>query len=157
LRFFLIDRITAWEPGAHGCAVKSISLSEDFFDDHFPLNPIMPGVLILEGMAQLSGLLLEEGIRAQEGLNLKALMSIVEKAKFRHPAYPGDVLEYRADVTSLNEQGGKAAATAQANGNLIAEATLVFSFHAIENPKLEEWRADVMEMWMRDLRNHDGQ
>ena len=88
MRFLLIDRITAWDPGKTGTAVKNISLSEDFFDDHFPLKPIMPGVLIVEGMAQLAGLLVEEGVRRETGRNIKALMSIIEKAKFRKPAYP---------------------------------------------------------------------
>jgi len=74
MRFLLIDRITLWEPGSRGSAVKNISLSEDFFEDHFPLKPIMPGVLILEGMAQLSGLLLEEGVRRESGRNVKALI-----------------------------------------------------------------------------------
>lgn len=55
MRFLLIDRITEWEPGKRASAVKNVSLSEDFFDDHFPLKPIMPAVLMIEGMAQLSG------------------------------------------------------------------------------------------------------
>ena len=67
MRFFLIDRITRWEPGRAAEAVKNVALSEDFFDDHFPRRPVMPGALILEGMAQLSGLLLEAGLRAESG------------------------------------------------------------------------------------------
>jgi 3-hydroxyacyl-[acyl-carrier-protein] dehydratase len=63
MRFLLIDQITAWEPGKSGTATKNVALSEDLFDDHFPLKPIMPGVLIVEGMAQLSGLIIEEGVR----------------------------------------------------------------------------------------------
>ena len=65
MRFLLLDRITSWEPGVRASGVKNIALSEDFFDDHFPLKPIMPGVLILEGMAQLSGILIEEGVRKE--------------------------------------------------------------------------------------------
>jgi len=54
MRFFLIDRITRWEVGRAAEALKNVALSEDFFDDHFPRRPILPGVLMIEGMAQLS-------------------------------------------------------------------------------------------------------
>lgn len=151
VRFLLLDKITAWEPGRRGTAVKNVSLSEDFFDDHFPLKPIMPGVLILEGMAQLAGLVLEEGMRRDAGRNVKALMSIVEKAKFRNPARPGDRLDYEAEVVAINEAGGKVAVKAHRNGDLIAECSLVFSFHEYENPRLEARRAEVLSLWMRGI------
>ena len=62
MRFFLIDRIDKWEVGVSAQATKNVTLSEDFFDDHFPRRPVMPGVLMIEGMAQLSGLLLEASL-----------------------------------------------------------------------------------------------
>jgi 3-hydroxyacyl-[acyl-carrier-protein] dehydratase len=155
MRFLLIDRITLWEPGSRGSAVKNISLSEDFFEDHFPLKPIMPGVLILEGMAQLSGLLLEEGVRRESGRNVKALISIIEKAKFRSPVYPGDSLEYQAEVKFVNEQGGKVATKALLGGRTVVECELVFSFHQIDNPRLEERRSEVLSFWLRDLQRDE--
>jgi 3-hydroxyacyl-[acyl-carrier-protein] dehydratase len=151
MRFFLIDRITAWEPGKNASAVKNVALSEDFFDDHFPLKPIMPGVLMIEGMAQLSGLLLEEGMRQETDRNVKALMSIIEKAKFRRPAYPGDRLSYRAEVDSLNELGGKARVKAFVDGEQIAECVLVFSFHELDNPRLEARRSEILSLWLQGL------
>jgi len=151
MRFFLIDRITSWQPGRTAEAVKNVALSEDFFDDHFPLKPIMPGVLILEGMAQLAGLVLEEGVRRDTGRNLKALMSIIEKAKFRSPARPGDTLEYRAEVVSVNEAGGKVVAQAFRGDERIAECQLVFSFHEYENARLEERRAQILALWTRGV------
>jgi 3-hydroxyacyl-[acyl-carrier-protein] dehydratase len=154
VRFLLLDRITSWEPGRRGTAVKNVALSEDYFDDHFPLKPIMPGVLMLEGMAQLAGLLLEESVRRDSGRNLKALMSIVEKAKFRSPARPGDALEYTAEVIAINEAGGKVAAKTHRAGELIAECSLVFSFHEYENPRLEARRADVLSLWMQGLQTN---
>ena len=120
MRFLLIDKITNWEPGLKATAIKNVSLSEDFFDDHFPLKPIMPGVLVLEGMAQLAGLLLEAGVREESGRNVKALMSMVEKAKFRSPARPGDSLEYSVTVESVNELGGSVKTRAVTKGELIA-------------------------------------
>lgn len=154
MRFILLDRITRWEPGRHGRATKNITLSEDFFDDHFPLKPIMPGVLILEGLAQLSGLLLEEGVAQQEGRHVKALMSMVEKAKFRQPARPGDCLEYRADIVAVNEAGGKAAAQAYNGATLIAECSLLFSFHVYDNPRLDARRAEVLSLLLKDFPLH---
>ncbi len=151
MRFFLLDKITEWEPGIRARAVKNIALSEDFFDDHFPLKPIMPGALIVEGMAQLSGLLLEEGVRRDTGRNVKALMSMIKNAKFRRPAYPGDLLEYVAAIDSVNELGGIASIKAFAAGELLAECQLLFSFHEIHNPKLEQRRTTILSLWLKDL------
>jgi len=148
MRFMLIDRITDWKPGASASGVKNVAMSEDFFDDHFPLKPIMPGALILEGMAQLSGLLMEETVRKETGRNVKALMSIVERAKFRRPVYPGDSLTYEATVGSFNELGGRAEVKAGAHGKLVAECVLVFSFTAFTNPGLEAKRAEILRLWL---------
>jgi 3-hydroxyacyl-[acyl-carrier-protein] dehydratase len=149
MRFLMIDRITAWDPGKSGRAVKNVALSEDFFDDHFPLKPIMPGVLIIEGMAQLCGLVIEEGVRKETGRNVKALMSIVEKAKFRKPVYPGDTLEYEATVLSVNEDGAKGQVKALVEKDLVAECSLVFSFHKISNERLEARRSDILTFWLK--------
>ena len=154
MRFLLIDRITAWEPGKAGEAIKNVALSEDFFDDHFPLKPILPGALMIEGMAQLSGLVVEEGVRQDTGRNVKALMSIVEKAKFRKPVYPGVTLVYRAEVLSVNEAGAKVKAQACVDNELVAECSLVFSFHEIRNERLESRRADILAFWLEGAARH---
>ena len=148
MRFFLIDRITSWQPGRVAEAVKNVALSEDFFDDHFPLKPIMPGVLILEGMAQLAGLVLEEGVAEQAGRKVKALMSIIEKAKFRVPVKPGDSLRYRVEVVSVNELGGKVSGQAFARDKLVAECGLVFTFHKFDSPMAEECRTRLLSLWL---------
>jgi 3-hydroxyacyl-[acyl-carrier-protein] dehydratase len=155
VRFLLIDKIVAWHPGRRGEAVKNIALSEDLFDDHFPLKPIMPGVLMIEGMAQLAGLLMEEGVRAGTGRNVKALLSLVERAKFRHPAYPGDTLRYRATIESVNEMGGCARAEAGIGDRIVAECHLLFSFHVIDNPMLEKRRAEVLALWLKGVETID--
>ena len=155
MRFLLIDRITEWHPGTSARAIKNVALSEDFLDDHFPSKPIMPGVLLIEGMAQLSGILIEEGVRRDEGRNVKALMSIVDKVKFRKPVYPGDSLVYEARVQSVNELGARAEVKAYCTGELVAECGLVFSFHVIENPRLEARRAEILAMWLKGLPDHE--
>ena len=154
MRFLLIDRITDWEPGKCASAVKNVALSEDFFDDHFPLKPIMPAVLILEGMAQLSGLLIEEGVRKESGRNVKALMSIIEKAKFRRPVYPGDRLVYSAEVDSVNELGGRAHVKAHVDGELITECAFVFTFHKFYHPQLESRRSEILSLWLKGHQSH---
>ncbi len=151
MRFLMLDRITKWDPGRRGEAVKNITLSEDFFADHFPLRPVMPGVLIIEGMAQLGGLVLEESARLQQGRKVKVLMSMIEKAKFRQPVSPGDTLHYSAEVTAINDMGGKVAAQASRDGSVIAECDFLFSFHQIDNPHLEKVRKDMLDFWLGDL------
>lgn len=154
MRFLLLDRITSFYPGVKGTAIKNVALSEDFFEDHFPLKPIMPGVLMLEGMAQLSGLLLEEGVRKETGKSVKALMSIVESAKFRKPVHPGDTLEYLAEVLSTNELGGRISASAKVDGILVCECKLMFSFHKFEHHRLEERRSRILSQWLEGTSNN---
>jgi 3-hydroxyacyl-[acyl-carrier-protein] dehydratase len=157
MRFLLIDRITSWDPGRSATAVKNVALSEDFFDDHFPLKPVMPGVLLIEGMAQLGGVLLEHGVRRDTGRNVKCVLTIVEKAKFRSPVLPGDCLEYRAEVDSVNEYGGKVSATASRSGKRVAECTLVFGLYEGASPGLVARSAEVMSLWLQGLKGDEPQ
>ena len=153
MRFFLIDRITRWEPGKAAEAVKNIALSEDFFDDHFPRRPVMPGVLILEGMAQLSGLLLEASLslksrEAQSSAEPKAILTIIEKTKFRDMARPGDTLTYQAEVIALNDEAGKARVTAACGERVIVTTEMVFAFKYVDDPVLREKRQSLMKTWL---------
>lgn len=147
MRFFMIDRITVWEVGHIAEALKNVTLSEDFFDDHFPRRPIMPGVLMIEGMAQLAGLLLEESLRDKHGGNAKALMTVLERTKFREPVRPGDTLLYRVEVMSLNKNGGKASAQASCNGRVVATTGIAFVFKHVDDPMLESKRAELLTLW----------
>lgn len=149
MRFFLIDRITHWEVGSSACAIKNVTLSEDFFDDHFPRRPIMPGVLILEGMAQLSGLLLEVSLKERLGKSAKAVLTVLERSKFRQMVRPGDTLEYRTQITSLNELGGKVSVEAHCDGQLVATSGMVFGFKVIDDPRLDEKRNELLKIWMQ--------
>ena len=150
MRFFLIDTITAWEPGRSASAAKNVSLTEDFFDDHFPLMPVMPGVLIVEGMAQLAGLVLSEGVRIETGIAVKAIMGAIERAKFRQLVKPGDRLEYRAEILSSNESSGRAQVTAYVAGERVADCTLLFTLHPVDNPSLDARRNELLALWLRE-------
>lgn len=149
MRFFLIDKITRWHPGSVGEAIKNVALSEDFFDDHFPRRPVMPGVLILEGLAQLAGLLLEASLQEKHGKNGKSVLTVLERTKFRALIKPGDSLLYRAEVTSLNETGGKVKATALRGEQVVTTTEMIFAFKYLEDPVMNAKRRRLMELWMQ--------
>ena len=148
MRFFLIDRITRWEVGESAEAIKNVALSEDFFDDHFPRRPVMPGVLIIEGLAQLSGLLLEASLEAKHGDNAKAVLTVIERTKFRKMVRPGDTLHYRVRATSVSRAGGKATAQARLDGEVAVTTAMVFAFKYVDDPLLDEKRREMMKLWM---------
>jgi 3-hydroxyacyl-[acyl-carrier-protein] dehydratase len=149
MRFFLIDKITRWEVGVLAEGAKNIALSEDFFDDHFPRRPVMPGVLILEGLAQLSGLLLEASLQQKHGTNAKAVLTVLERTKFRVMVKPGDQLHYRADMLSLNELGGKVKAVARRGETVVTTTEMVFAFKYLEDAVMDEKRRQLLELWTR--------
>jgi 3-hydroxyacyl-[acyl-carrier-protein] dehydratase len=148
MRFFLIDRITRWEVGSAAEAVKNVAMSEDFFDDHFPRRPVMPGVLMIEGMAQLAGLLLEASLKARHQRDAKAILTVLERTKFRAMVRPGDTLLYRAELMSLSPEGGKAAMKASCDGRIVATTAMVFAFKYIDDPLLDRRRASLLKTWM---------
>lgn len=148
MRFFLIDRITRWQEGSAAEAVKNVALSEDFFDDHFPRHPVMPGVLILEGMAQLSGLLLEAGLKRQYGKDAKAVLTVLERTKFRQIIRPGDRLIYRTRVMAISAAGGKVLAEALRDGQVVATTGMVFAFREVNDPLLDRKRQELLAVWL---------
>ncbi len=147
MRFFLIDKIIEWIPGKHAKAIKNISLSEDFFDDHFPRMPIMPGVLILEGMAQLGGIFLEETAKTQLKIEKKAIMTMIDKTKFKEICQPGDQLIYQAEVKAFNELGGKVGVKAYKSDKIIVSTSFTFVFQDIEDEFLKRDRDRLLELW----------
>ena len=149
MRFFLIDKITRWEVGRSAEAVKNVALSEDFFDDHFPRRPVMPGVLMVEGMAQISGLLLEASLLEKYGKDAKAVLTLLERTKFRDLVKPGDTLLYRTEVIAVNENGGKVSVHALRDGEPVVTSGMVFAFKYVDDPLLNEKRQALMRLWMQ--------
>jgi len=147
MRFFLIDKITKWEVGRSAEAVKNVALSEDFFDDHFPRRPVMPGVLMLEGMAQVSGLLLEASLLDKYQKEAKAVLTLLERTKFRDLVRPGDTLIYKTEITAVNENGGKVSVQAQRDGQPVVTSGMVFAFKYVDDPLLNEKRQALMKLW----------
>ena len=148
MRFFLIDKIKEWHVGSTAKAIKNVALSEDFFDDHFPRRPVMPGVLIVEGMAQLSGLLLEASLKKKFREDAKAILTVLERTKFRDMVRPGDTLTYTTEIMSLNKNGGKVSASACLDNKTVVTTGMVFAFKYIDDPMLESKRDALLKIWM---------
>ena len=122
--FLLIDRVQECVPGESLTALKNVSFNEPYFQGHFPGQPIMPGVLMLEAMAQLSGVLAFEtkGKRPADGVNY--LFGGVEKARFRRPVIPGDRLDMRSQIIADRRIMMKFDCEAYVDGELACSAIL---------------------------------
>lgn len=118
----LIDRIVEFEPQRRIVAIKNVTANEPFFAGHFPGQPIMPGVLIIEAMAQAGGLLLLHEIPERETKLI--VFTGIEKARFRKPVLPGDQLRLEIEVLQWRRTAGRMASRAMVGDKLVAEAVL---------------------------------
>ena len=125
--FVMIDRVLSIEPGVTMDALKNVTINEPFFQGHFPTKPVMPGVLMLEGMAQAGGLLAYHTAPDNVGKKLLYFAGI-DKARFRKPVGPGDQLVYRIDLLKRKRSIWKMAGKAFVDDTLVAEAELLASF-----------------------------
>ncbi|MCB1084699.1 MAG: 3-hydroxyacyl-ACP dehydratase FabZ [Chlamydiia bacterium] len=127
--FLLVDRVTHLDLEANKIiATKCVTMNEEFFQGHFPEAPIMPGVLILEALAQTGGILIHK-----KGFQKKtAVLLSVNHAKFRRPALPGDVIMMHVHGAHLSSKGGKVHAKAMIDEELAAEAVIGFALRDFE-------------------------
>lgn len=116
--FLLVDRVLDLEPKVRATGLKNVTINEAFFQGHFPDYPIMPGVLIVEAMAQLAGIL---AFYSGANGNSVYFMSI-EKAKFRKPVVPGDQLRFETSILQNRNNVWKFTGKAFVDDNLVAEA-----------------------------------
>lgn len=98
--FLLVDRVIKIEPGKKAVGIKNVTVNEEFFQGHFPRQPIMPGVLIIEAMAQVAGLL---AFHSGAPVGKSVYLMSIEKAKFRRPVVPGDQL--RLEINLVQRRG----------------------------------------------------
>jgi len=125
--FLLVDRVTSFEPGQSITAYKNISINEPFFQGHFPIKPIFPGVLIIESLAQAAGLLgfATENITTDATDNNTLFYLVgVDNAKFKQPVVPGDRLQLQIEVDKVKRGVWKFLGTASVDGNVVAKADL---------------------------------
>ena len=127
--FLLVDRILDWEAGTRMAAIKNVTFNEPFFEGHFPDFPIMPGVLIVEAMAQVGGLLAYNSEPEATHETYVYFMGI-DKARFRRPVTPGDQLRLEVEVTKHRGKVWQFDAVALVDGERAADAQLMATITA---------------------------
>jgi 3-hydroxyacyl-[acyl-carrier-protein] dehydratase len=124
----MIDRVKECDPGKRVVAVKNVSANEPYFQGHFPSRPIMPGVLILEAMAQAAGLIVLSAEAAGKRHHENVYYYVgIDNARFKKPVVPGDQLEIEASLERTLRGIGKFSCVARVSGELVAEATILLT------------------------------
>jgi 3-hydroxyacyl-[acyl-carrier-protein] dehydratase len=121
----LVDRIEEIEPGVRAIGLKNVTQNEPFFQGHFPDYPVMPGVLIIEAMAQVGAVGVMAGGEHRDRL---ALFAGIDGVRFRRQVLPGDVLRMEVEITRLKGKVGRGKGRATVEGERVCEAELMFAF-----------------------------
>ena len=155
MRHFWLDRIVHLEPGVRASGLKAVALAEEEFDAHFPGNPVLPGVYLLEGLAQTAGVLIHQSI---EGRLLAVLVSI-ERARFLAFARPGDQVRLEAEIESLENTVARARGSALVGDHILASARFTFTLVPPDRliPEVYQpfWR-QMIETWLGHYPELDG-
>ena len=123
--FLLVDRIIEYAPGEKAVGLKNVSVNEPFFQGHFPRRPIMPGVLIVEALAQVGGIVL---MKMPDAVGRLALFAGIDGVRFRRQVLPGDQLILKAELLTVRQKRfGKMSCRAEVGGQLVTEGDLMFS------------------------------
>jgi len=128
----LVDRVLEVEKGKRIVALKNVSMNEHFFVGHFPHYPVMPGVLIIEALAQTAAILTFVTIEKLPDENSLSYFAGIDRARFKRPVMPGDQLRLEAELTRNLRGVGKYDVRASVDGNLVAEAELMCAYRTIE-------------------------
>jgi 3-hydroxyacyl-[acyl-carrier-protein] dehydratase len=122
--FLLVDRILELEPGVRAVGLKGVTVNEPHFIGHFPQFPVMPGVLIIEALAQVGAAAI---LSVEENKGKIAFFAGIDGARFRGQVVPGDTLRLEVSITRMKGTIGKGQATASVDGKVVAEAELMFA------------------------------
>lgn len=128
--FLLVDRILEIEEGKRAVGVKNVSINEWFFQGHFPGRPVMPGVLIVEALAQVAAVAVLSQARNQGQI---PFFAGIDACRFRRPVVPGDVVTLTVEMTHLRATSGKGHGVARVDGQVAAEAEMLFAFARASN------------------------
>jgi 3-hydroxyacyl-[acyl-carrier-protein] dehydratase len=129
--FLLIDRVVSIEPDKSIVALKNVTINEPFFPGHYPHHPVMPGVLILEAMAQASALLSFKSMKENSGGSSVYYFAGIDGARFRQPVGPGDQLIIKASLVRSMRGLFKFSATGEVDGQRVAEAELMCTVKSV--------------------------
>lgn len=127
MRFILIDRIDRLEFGKRAEGHKLISPDEEYFRDHFPGYPVVPGVLVLEALAQLGGRLVEASVRNATGRRVLPMLAKVDHAKFLQPVRPGDRLDLGVDLRAVTGDAARVTGVARVGARKVATAEIMYA------------------------------
>lgn len=127
--FLLIDRILELDPGKKAVGLKNVTVNEPFFQGHFPGFPVMPGVLIIEAMAQVGAVAV---LSMPEMEGKLALFAGIDGARFRRQVVPGDQILLEVEILKIRGPIGKGRGVAKVDGQLAAEAELMFALQDIK-------------------------
>ena len=130
--FLLVDRLKSVVPGVSGVGIKNVTMNEPFFQGHFPENPVMPGVLQIEAMAQTAGIIVLMSFPEEERNGNSVYFMTVDEVKFRKPILPGDVIEFSVQKEQAVRNVFKFRGEARVDGKLVSQAifiAMVFKKH----------------------------
>ena len=122
--FLLVDRVIEIEPPTRAVGIKNVTINEPFFQGHFPTYPVMPGVLIVEAMAQVGGVAV---LAADEYKDKLALFAGIDNVRFKRQVKPGDTLRIEVEVQKIRRGLGIGAGTATVNGDLACKGDIMFA------------------------------
>ncbi len=121
--FLLVDRVLELEAGVRAVGIKNVTVNEPFFQGHFPSNPIMPGVLIVEALAQVGAVAL---MSLEENKGKLAVFAGIDEVRFKKQVIPGDTLKMEVTIESFRRGIGKGVATAYVDGKVACKGKLMF-------------------------------
>lgn len=147
MRYLHVDRITALEP-ERACGVKCVSLADDTLTDHFAGWPIYPGALLLEGMAQLAGAMLDEHY-AQTGVNALAMLVGVDQLRIRRQVVPGDRVTLEASLEQRLEDGARVRVSASLDEARVADGVVLYAITRDLPPAFVAERARIRALMQR--------
>ena len=122
--FLLVDRILELEEGKRAVGIKNVSINEDFFNGHFPGYPVMPGVLIVEALAQVGAVAM---LKKEENKGRLAFFAGIDNCRFKRQVVPGDQLRLEVEITRLRGSIGKGKGIATVDGELVCETEIMFA------------------------------
>jgi len=131
----LVDRVLDWEAGKFIRGMKNVTVDEPFFQGHFPTYPVMPGVLVIEAMAQISGLLVMLSDVARRDGSQLVLFAGIDDARFKRQVVPGDQLLLEAELDRAVRKIGRFIARASVDGQLVCEARLMAAIRDVPPPR----------------------